>query len=113
MDAAHILALGMKRLRARHGLSQAGLAERAGLSTQYIAALEQQKKGPTLQTLDALAQALGVRVSDLLATGEGREKKNAAQDVSALIGGLVGADRERVLRIVREACAIATASKRR
>ena len=61
------------RLRARRealGMSQAELGEKAGISANYVGVLERGLKLPTLDTLVALAKALGVPVSELL--GEAR-----------------------------------------
>jgi transcriptional regulator with XRE-family HTH domain len=61
------------RLRARRealGMSQAKLGEKAGISANYVGVLERGQKLPTLDTLVALAKALGVSTSDLL--GEAR-----------------------------------------
>jgi transcriptional regulator with XRE-family HTH domain len=47
--------------RARRGMKQAELAERAGLSVSYLSLLEKNKrKDPTLSTIQKLAEALSV-----------------------------------------------------
>jgi Predicted transcriptional regulators len=47
--------------RTQRGLTQAKLAARAGLSVSYLSLLEQNKrKGPTLSTIQKLAEALRV-----------------------------------------------------
>jgi transcriptional regulator with XRE-family HTH domain len=56
----------LKALRVKQGLSQAGLAERAGVSREYIARLETGHHNPTLSTLEKLAKALKVKVGKLL-----------------------------------------------
>jgi transcriptional regulator with XRE-family HTH domain len=58
--------LSIQKLRKLRGLSQAELAEKAGLSQPAIGAIEAGKKSPTLRTLEKLAAALGVKVTDLL-----------------------------------------------
>ena len=50
----------LKALRAARGVSQAALAERAGLTREYVNKLEAGKYDPTLGTLGALAKALRV-----------------------------------------------------
>lgn len=47
-------------------MSQAALARRAGLSRVYITRLEAGRQDPSLSTINALAKALGVRVTALL-----------------------------------------------
>jgi DNA-binding XRE family transcriptional regulator len=53
-------AIRLKALREEAGLTQAQLAEKAGLSSQAIAALEQGTRGPTWETVRRLAIALGI-----------------------------------------------------
>ena len=50
----------LKALREAHGMSQAALAARAGLTREYVNKLEAGRYDPTLGTLGALAKALGV-----------------------------------------------------
>lgn len=56
----------LKRLRTRNKLSQAALAQRAGLSREYVNKIEAGRYDPPLSTLNALAKALGVPVTELL-----------------------------------------------
>lgn len=58
-----------KRLRAereRAGFSQADLAQKSNLSQGHVAQLEQGRKTPSLDTVDRLAEALGVEGPTLL-----------------------------------------------
>ena len=66
MPALKRLIMRLKALRAKQGLSQAGLAERAGISREYIARLETGHHDPSLSTLEKLAKALRVKVGELL-----------------------------------------------
>ncbi|MBS3937519.1 MAG: helix-turn-helix transcriptional regulator [Peptococcaceae bacterium] len=56
----------LKEIRATQGLSQAELAEKAGLSQPFIGAIEAGKKSPTVRTVEKLAVALGVSIFELL-----------------------------------------------
>ncbi len=56
----------LKRLRRRRGMTQATLADKAGMSRAYLSRLEIGKHDPPLSTLLRLAKALRVRPSDLL-----------------------------------------------
>jgi transcriptional regulator with XRE-family HTH domain len=56
----------LQQLRKRRKWTQAELADKAGLSRGYLARLETARQDPTLTTLEALARALGVKVSRLL-----------------------------------------------
>jgi len=94
----------MRQLREDLGLSQADLAEAADLSTQFIAALEQQNRSATLKTVDKLSSALGVTASQLFAAGEkkARPKSAAPEKVARLLDGLTAAQQERMVRALRE-----------
>jgi transcriptional regulator with XRE-family HTH domain len=61
------LAKRMKERRQVLGLSQEALADRSGLSSNFIARIEIGDKTPSLSTLVKLADALGMSVTDLLA----------------------------------------------
>jgi len=56
----------LKSLRAKRGLSQAALSQRAGLTKEYIARLELGQHDPSLSTLTKLAKALKVTVAELV-----------------------------------------------
>ena len=56
----------IKRLRAKHKLSQAELAESIGVSHPRISDIERGVGNPTLKTLGKLADFFGVPVADLL-----------------------------------------------
>ena len=47
-------------------MSQRELALGAGVSSSFVSQLERGLRGPTLNTIAGLAEALGVKVSDLL-----------------------------------------------
>ena len=60
------LAMKLKRLRNRKGLTQEALARKAGVSLGYVARLEIGRHDPKLSTLKRLARGLGVPVTELL-----------------------------------------------
>ena len=60
------LAVNLKRLRSRKGLTQEALARKAGVSLGYVARLEIGRHDPKLSTLKRLAKALGVKLAELL-----------------------------------------------
>ena len=60
------LAMRLKRTRKAQGLSQYALAKKAGISREYVRKLETGKYDPTVGTLQRLAKALGVPVTELL-----------------------------------------------
>ena len=53
-----LLAINMKENRKKLGISQAKLAEKANLSTQYIAMIELSRKFPSPEILEKIALAL-------------------------------------------------------
>lgn len=58
--------------RHRRGLSQEHLAELAELDRTYVSGVERGTRNPALSTLEKLAGALGVRVSELVRDAERR-----------------------------------------
>ena len=58
----------LRQLRDERGLTQERLAELAGLERTYISQAEQGRRNTTVITLQKLAAALGVDVTELLKT---------------------------------------------
>lgn len=57
-----------KELRLARGLTQQNLADLAGLSKSYVSQLELGDRAPSSETLEFVADALGVPVASLLVT---------------------------------------------
>lgn len=68
MDMRRLVGDNCARIRKGRGWTQEELAERSGLSQQYISDLERGKRNPTIVTIYELAQALGVSHLDMVAT---------------------------------------------
>jgi len=69
-----ILALNLKENRQKCGFTQEKLAEKAGISANYLSMVEVSKKFPTPEMLDRLANALKIetfQLFDASATAEG------------------------------------------
>ena len=67
MQAAMVkIGENLKRLRTRTALTQAELAERAGLTTAAVARIERDEAEPRMTSLRKLAAALGVPSSELV-----------------------------------------------
>ncbi|MFE7464897.1 helix-turn-helix domain-containing protein [Streptomyces sp. NPDC057499] len=66
------LANNVRRYRRAKGLSQEQLAHRSGLSVGPVRRIEQGDDGVRMETLHALARALGVKTSDLMSAGNPR-----------------------------------------
>ena len=67
MDMRKLVGENTARIRKEKGLTQEALAEKSGLSQQYISGLENGLRNPTIVTLHELACALDVGPIDLLA----------------------------------------------
>ena len=74
------LGKNIKIVRARRGLSQAGLAEKADISITFLSNIERGIKYPLPNILSKIANALGVEVNQLfmanLAANEDKELLN-------------------------------------
>ena len=55
----------LRRLRHNRGLTLGEIAERAGLSPQYLSEIERGLKDPSSEMIEAVAGALGVTLVDL------------------------------------------------
>ncbi len=60
----------MRSARARDNLSQAALAERCGLTANYLAELEAGRRFPSNETLQKLCDGLGLRPYELFVDAE-------------------------------------------
>ena len=65
-DIVEIFGTNVKAARLELGLSQAQLAEQAGLLQQYVSLVELGKQNVTLVTAQAIAKVVGRNVSDML-----------------------------------------------
>jgi transcriptional regulator with XRE-family HTH domain len=64
------LARNLVNLRYARDLSQAALAQISGLDRSYIGSIEQARRNVSIDTIDRIADALGVDAQSLLATFE-------------------------------------------
>lgn len=60
--------LGKKIRKARHkkGLTQAQVADKAGIHVNYFARIERGEENPSFEVIENIAKALGVKSSDIL-----------------------------------------------
>jgi transcriptional regulator with XRE-family HTH domain len=65
-DLRNLLSSNVKAYRTELGLSQAELAEKAGISIPFLSAIECCTKWPSAETLTGIAQALGLEAFQLL-----------------------------------------------
>lgn len=66
MDARLLVGQNVRRLRLAADLSQEAVAELMGVDRAYVSALELGKRNPTIITLWQVAEALQVRLRDLV-----------------------------------------------
>lgn len=66
----------IKVARTDLGIGRKDLAETAGISYSYLAAIENGRKQPSSQVLLAIADALGLRTHELLESAEGRRVRS-------------------------------------
>ncbi len=96
-----VLAKHMRERRKSLGFTQEQLAEKSGLSPNYIAKLEVQKRIPSVAALVALSEALEVEVADLLSKGTGETRADAVNEMVHLMSGLDTEDCEFALESLR------------
>ena len=60
----------LKLLRAEHGLTQAELAERLGVSRQTVHAIEAEKYDPSLPLAFKIARLFKLRIEEVFEPGE-------------------------------------------
>lgn len=65
MNIKKLFALNLKRLRSSTGLNQSELAEKANLSRNTVAMMEQGKAFPSAESLENLAKALAINPTTL------------------------------------------------
>jgi transcriptional regulator with XRE-family HTH domain len=96
-------------LRGRHGLSQAGLAARAGTSQQALSKIERGLVSPSVETLARLAAAMG---EELVLESRSREVPFDSDQLAAAIASPMPERLERALSWNRFAGEIAIAGAR-
>jgi len=73
----------LRAARVAAGWSQEELADRAGISRNYVSLLERNEKSPTVDVLLAVCRALGVSAADIIRRVEegpprGRRRRRAS-----------------------------------
>jgi transcriptional regulator with XRE-family HTH domain len=69
-----ILAQNLKKHRKRLGFTQPELAEKAGMSTNYLGMIEVARNFPTADVLERLAAALGIKSNELFSVSDSPER---------------------------------------
>jgi len=90
-----VLAINMKEQRRVLGISQAALAERVKTSTHYIAMIELERKTPSLDMLERIAEALQIDPPELFsvktvsAVSLRNLQKTVLQDIEKAVGSII------------------------
>jgi transcriptional regulator with XRE-family HTH domain len=74
MDAQHLVAWNLRRLRVAKGLAQEALAVDAGIDRTYVSRLERNTENPTVGVLERLAKALDTEIVEFFAMPQAGEK---------------------------------------
>ncbi len=91
MSSSTHFAANLRRLREQRGLTQTALAEAAGLERMTVYQYEAEKRRAKLgDSLDTIAQALGVQPWELLVPPGTDLKKPSIEDALAVIAGAHG-----------------------
>ena len=64
MNGRRLVARNLRKLRVARDLSQERLANEAELERRYIGGIERGEENPTVLTLEKLAKALGIHISE-------------------------------------------------
>lgn len=89
----------IRRRREAQGLTLEQLADRAGLTPNYIGTIENGKRDPSLSTVNSLAS--GLRISPAELFGGIKELSPSAMEAGLLFDVTQGEIQEAVLRILR------------
>jgi transcriptional regulator with XRE-family HTH domain len=76
-----------------------GLAERAGLTPNYVGTIETGRRDPSLSTIVSLARALSVSPSELLGGLDGLSPR--ALEVARLVDGVPSDVQDAIARLLR------------
>ena len=78
-----LLGRELRRCRRTADLTQEELAARAKVDRTYISDIENDKVSPTIDMLERLCTALGVRVSSLISRAEDAQEPSGDDDADA------------------------------
>jgi len=59
------IAVQLRKARLQNGLTQVELAKKAGINSNYYAKLERAEIKPSIETLEKIIKALGLKSSDI------------------------------------------------
>ncbi|HLV60456.1 MAG TPA: helix-turn-helix transcriptional regulator [Fredinandcohnia sp.] len=102
------LARRIRSLRQEAGLTQVELAERAGISNEFLSRIEHASGTPSLDTLARLARGLGIGLCELF---QESEPSDAVQRIEPLLRRMSEEGRELVVAVARSVAEVLPASR--
>jgi len=103
-EIAVFLGKRIKSLRKEAGMSQEELAYRASISPAHLGQIERALKNPTLDTINSIAQALGISLSQLFEeTGDfvPRAVSPYENKLNAYLSGMSDRQRKDILKMIK------------
>ena len=100
------IAQKVRNLRRRAKLTQAELAEKAGLSEETIGAIERRKYSPSVETLQSIAGVFHLELHQLFVSDRKKQASEFEDKLAAIVGMVRGRDikdlelAEQLLRLV-------------
>ncbi len=85
MDTKRLIGARIKSLRRGRGLTQEKVAEKTGISVNYLSRIERGLENPTLDTLLGLAKALKVEPLDLFTFEHEADPRRLRQSLVRLV----------------------------
>lgn len=97
------LAARIREERKRRDWTLERLAASAGISTGFLAYLEQNRKKPSLATIERIARALGVPIAELFREAPSRGRRDAllANKLASMIRDIPPGRRKMAYRVIR------------
>lgn len=96
-----LLGARIKELRKGKGLSQDTLAEQVGIDTKYLSRLEVGRSYPSLDTLERVADALGVELKDFFEFAHADDPKELKGTLTTLTKRLSDAQLRIAVKVLR------------
>ena len=84
MDDLKQIGLTIKKLRKKKKISQESLAEAISMNYRSIVRIENQHNLPTIETLDKIAKALDVKITDFFETPAFKNKQEIISKINTI-----------------------------
>lgn len=102
-DTAKKLGQRIRQYRCDARMSQEELAFKANISPSHLGQIERAVKHPTVDTVEKIAEALDVSVTELFSCGEAsRSQPNpTVEKINALLASMTEDEQKDILRVIR------------